>query len=263
MTGVPDATDLLAALTGAAQPDLPPKARLGTVDPAYTALTGYPSAIPGPRVTFDGETTLSVKQYPVVGPYIPAPADRVVLVPVGRTYVVVGALSDVTTVLHSATTLLTAAGIAIPIDGPPRVRARLTGSANAAHDPSFPGTPISWAAPTPVAFDYQSQITFNAAAPTFFTVAVAGVYRVTGAVSYSASNVGLRYAAIVINGTAAAGRIDPAPTALFECNVLVEDELICPVGTTIGLAYLQNSGGTLSLLGGLSGTRLIIRRVSA
>lgn len=63
--------------------------RLGTVDPAYVA-SSFPGTLP--KVTFDGESTLSGKRYSVMGPYWPTASDRVVLVPIGGTYLIVGAL---------------------------------------------------------------------------------------------------------------------------------------------------------------------------
>lgn len=60
--------------------------RLAVVDATY--MTGWP------KVTFEGESTLSGKQYPHVDSYSPAPGDRVVLVPVGTTYLIVGAVSS-------------------------------------------------------------------------------------------------------------------------------------------------------------------------
>lgn len=57
---------------------------LGTVDAAYT---GPPNL---PRITFDGESTLSGKTYPFVATYTPVPGDRVALAPVGTTYLILG-----------------------------------------------------------------------------------------------------------------------------------------------------------------------------
>jgi hypothetical protein len=87
-----DAVDFLAAVSGAARADLPPGAKLATVDPAYALGAGWPATPALPKVTFDGESTMSTKQYPIVAGYVPAASDRVVLVPVGRTYVIVGRL---------------------------------------------------------------------------------------------------------------------------------------------------------------------------
>jgi hypothetical protein len=60
--------------------------RIATVDPAYT--TG------NPKVTFEGESTLSAKGYPFLDSYVPIATDRVVLCPVGTTYMIMGALDD-------------------------------------------------------------------------------------------------------------------------------------------------------------------------
>lgn len=59
-----------------------PRTRLAVIDPAHT--TGRP------RVTFDGEATLSTKTYPHLSSYTPAAGDRVLLVPSGTSYVIVG-----------------------------------------------------------------------------------------------------------------------------------------------------------------------------
>lgn len=56
--------------------------RLGTIDPAYVAGR--------PQVTFDGESTISGKQYPHLSAYAPTAGDRVLLLRAGRTWVVIG-----------------------------------------------------------------------------------------------------------------------------------------------------------------------------
>lgn len=44
----------------------------------------------GPRVIFDGESTVSQQQYMCLSPYWPHPGDRVLMQPVGSTYVIIG-----------------------------------------------------------------------------------------------------------------------------------------------------------------------------
>ena len=88
MTGT---EELLAAVAGynAATKD-PSSAdrpiRLAVVDPSYSS--GWP------KITFEGESTLSGKTYPHLDSYSPSPSDRVVLVPVGTTWLIVGAVSE-------------------------------------------------------------------------------------------------------------------------------------------------------------------------
>ena len=66
--------------------------RLATIDPAYDAST-YPATLP--KVTFDGESTLSGKRYTVLTPgYLPRASDRVILLPVGNTYVIIGSVDQ-------------------------------------------------------------------------------------------------------------------------------------------------------------------------
>lgn len=84
--------DFLAAIQGAARPkngSADRKARLATIDPAYVA-SSYPGTLP--RLTFDGEDTLSVRGYVALAPYIPTPGHRVVLLPIGNSYVILGSV---------------------------------------------------------------------------------------------------------------------------------------------------------------------------
>jgi hypothetical protein len=67
----------------------PKRLRVGSVDPVYRSGS-YPGVLP--RVVFDGESRASCKRYMVVGSYRPEPGDRVVLAPVGTTYVILGAV---------------------------------------------------------------------------------------------------------------------------------------------------------------------------
>jgi hypothetical protein len=68
--------------------------RIATIDPAYNGFASpYPDGIPSARVTFEGESTLSGKSYPVASGYIPMPLARVFLVPIGTTYLIVGAVT--------------------------------------------------------------------------------------------------------------------------------------------------------------------------
>lgn len=74
-----------------AMPDQSRPLRLGTIDPAYVAGS-FPGTLP--RVTFDGEGTLSTRTFVCLSPYWPAPSDRVLLAPVGNTYVITGSVSS-------------------------------------------------------------------------------------------------------------------------------------------------------------------------
>lgn len=94
MTSIPAAQDFLDLLSGHAERGRTSSAdrpnRLAKVDPAYVAGS-FPGTLP--RVTFEGESTLTVKGYNVAGSYAPQPGDRVLLVPVGNTYVILGKLA--------------------------------------------------------------------------------------------------------------------------------------------------------------------------
>ncbi len=78
-----------APSSGSSSADRP--IRLAVIDPAYAPFSSpYPNGIPGAKVTFEGETTLSGKLYPVASGFIPAPGNRVFMVPIGGTYLIVG-----------------------------------------------------------------------------------------------------------------------------------------------------------------------------
>lgn len=73
---------LLEAVAGYTGGGVGRSARIGTVDPSYTSGLV--------KVTFDGETTLSVKGYAWLGAYTPAASDRVALLPVGTSWLILG-----------------------------------------------------------------------------------------------------------------------------------------------------------------------------
>lgn len=58
---------------------------IGVIDPAYTSGN--------PKVTFEGETTMSGKTYAYISSYYPIPSDRVVLAPLGTNYVIIGSVA--------------------------------------------------------------------------------------------------------------------------------------------------------------------------
>lgn len=62
--------------------------KMGRVDYEY-APTDFLGGI-NPKILFDGENTVSQKRYPVMAGYYPLPGARVVLVPVGTTYFIIG-----------------------------------------------------------------------------------------------------------------------------------------------------------------------------
>jgi len=85
------AEEFLAAVSGFAAATKRPSStdrpvKLAVVDPSYTS--GWP------KVTFEGESTLSGKLYPHLDSYCPSANDRVVMVPVGTTWLIVGAVSS-------------------------------------------------------------------------------------------------------------------------------------------------------------------------
>jgi hypothetical protein len=75
---IPTANDFLGMLI----PEENKQPSLGTIDSAYTSGR--------PKIIFDGETTASLKKYPYLDSYTPAANDRVLLLKVSGSYVIVG-----------------------------------------------------------------------------------------------------------------------------------------------------------------------------
>jgi hypothetical protein len=94
----PDGLTFLETIAGYAQhiarnenPSANAPIRLAVIDPSYVA-TSYPGTLP--KVTFEGEETVDDKRYVVVArDYMPGPGDRVVMLPVGHTYVILGCIT--------------------------------------------------------------------------------------------------------------------------------------------------------------------------
>jgi hypothetical protein len=66
--------------------------RLAVVDPAYDPFTSWPNVAPPARVTFEGETTLTGKAYPIADGFIPRAGQRVWLQPIGNSYLISGSI---------------------------------------------------------------------------------------------------------------------------------------------------------------------------
>lgn len=69
---------------------------IAVVDPAY-------NGVGDPKVTFEGETTMSGKTYPYISTIYPRPSDRVILAPVGTSYVIIGSLGTAANLNGTAT----------------------------------------------------------------------------------------------------------------------------------------------------------------
>jgi hypothetical protein len=90
MTSSPHPLNILDSIMGFV--DASPKSsaqkpnKIGVIDPSYGG-SGRP------KITFEGESTMSAKAYPYVDSYKPHAGDRVVLCPVGTGYLIVGSLT--------------------------------------------------------------------------------------------------------------------------------------------------------------------------
>lgn len=112
MSNFPSALTILESVAGYSQvigkadvPSANAPIRLAVIDPAYVAYT-YPTTLP--KVTFEGEDTLSDKRYAVIDRnYYPGPSDRVLMLPVGHTYVIAGVVEPAVTIpiFHMPTTV--------------------------------------------------------------------------------------------------------------------------------------------------------------
>lgn len=79
--------DFLAMMKGLSTPAAPgAQVKLGTIDAAYAGGN--------PKVTFDGESTLSGRGYAFLDTYLPIPGDRVALIQVGSTWLIVGSVDS-------------------------------------------------------------------------------------------------------------------------------------------------------------------------
>lgn len=214
-----DPFDFLSALQGLGQAGLPPVIKLATIDPAYTGYTGYPD-IPLPKVTFDGETTLSTKQYTVLGDYIPVAGDRVLMVPVGRTYVIVGVVRRNATVVRPDAEYNNVAVQSIPN-----------------------------VADTLIAFDTDTAtcplVTKATDTPGHkFTLGRAGVWAFTTSTRWVGGTVGERYTAITLDGNPCASGTGGPANSPASTNIAVTRR--CNAGQVIRVSVFHNDGGALN-----------------
>jgi hypothetical protein len=131
--------------------------KIGTIDSAYTG-TGKP------KVKFDGESTTSGKQYTFLDSYVPVAGERVLLLPAGNSYVIVGGIAS-TAVAGSGGDLSTATGtlaVAHGGTGATTLTGLLKGNGTAAITAATAGT--DYVAPS-------GSITGNAATATKLTTA--------------------------------------------------------------------------------------------
>lgn len=100
--------------------------RLAAIDPAHDPYAGVL-----PKVTFEGEATLSGKRYPFVDQYVPVPNDKVVLIPVGTTYLILGSIATVVLPQRTILTRYLAGATYVPAKGMRTALARCVASGGA------------------------------------------------------------------------------------------------------------------------------------
>lgn len=196
--------------------------RLATIDPAYDAYATYPT-VPLPSVTFDGETTMSTKQYPVLDSYVPVASDRVLMVPVGNTYLIAGSIRGDSEVDRPEAMYQAVGDQSIPTSV----------DTNVSYSGSIYTSPYVSRAVAGVGHE--------------FTIARAGIWNMNGTVRYAALATGERSAHFHRSGTFQGIQGSPgssgAPTTL---NLSLTRRW--SVGDIFSVQAYQNSGGSATLV---------------
>lgn len=259
-----DAADFLSAIQGVARADLPPDIKLATIDPAYVVGGSYPTSVALPKVTFDGETTLSTKLYPVLNGYIPVPSQRVVMIPVGRTYVVAGPVGVVDHMLNRSSTVLLQSGYEASIDRPPGCKVRINGTLG-----FFDGIAADLPWNAQAVTDYESGGVWHSHVtnPDRLTVpaGMGGLMDVGWAITWPASGTGFRSAHLRLNGNnIAQGEPILQVNGLFGVRVSGFAGMVpANDGDYFTVNGYQNSGGSMNVLNELGATYLsVMRRAS-
>ena len=244
MSGQDDALALLGAITDFADPHIgagyvpsesrPP--RIGTVDPAYAGATTA-------KITFDGEATLSVKAYPFLG-VKPAASDRVALLPVGRSYLILGKIG-----VGAWYDALVAADVALDarLDALEAARlVRIRASATMASSGSIATMTFGTSVLNNGSFSYSGGT---------FTCVTAGTYKVTASAAWATSGVGVRSLRLAHSGGPT--RDSQQAAAGFGHNIVLMMVEAFTVGQTILVSAQQNSGGNLAVTGEIEIERVV------
>lgn len=288
-----DSIDFIKAISGVAQARIeerPYRVRLATVDPNYDFSSLYPTEMQRARVTFDGETVLGLKEYAMAGGFVLVPGQRVWMLPVGNTYMIGGTVNpetfqgfivgddaggpgevfpgielgdgfyiDTDSAHMPRDVLLEGAGVEVLLDSPPRCHLVLTSNVSIGNDPSLNGTTISWTDANAYQrdpFDMHDQ----AGAPTRITIQLlsAGFYQVDACLTWAPNGTGERFAQILLNGNEMTNVVASPLTGLLSA-VQTSRPLIVTPGDYVEIQAIQNSGGALDLVAGL--TWVMVRRL--
>jgi hypothetical protein len=240
MTGAAQARDFLQSVTGFGEdrstttPEETRPLRLGTIDPAYTSGL--------PRITFDGETILSGRGYPWASPYRPVANDRVVLAPVGRSYLILGGIA----------TALPAAGVPTPVaaaDPVPKSYAdgayiRRTRSTDLSV-PNATFTEVNWLVDSGESFG-ATPIGYSNPA---FTIPFAAIVEVHVQVTYTANATGRRLIRMLKNGTETYRGVETTSVAGWQTTPTLHGLVRVAAGDTLSFETYQTSGAALAIVG--------------
>jgi len=241
MTALEGARTFLEALVGFTDqpaggptPSEDRPARIGTVDAAYSGT--------GPaKVLFDGETVAGTRLYVVMTPV--AASDRVVLIPVGTGYVILGKLG-----IGAWYSTLSAADAALDtrldeLEGARLVRTRA--SATMATSGSVAAVTFGTSVLNNGAFSYSGGT---------YTCVTAGTYKITASVAWATNGTGVRSLRLAHSGGPT--RDSQQAAAGFGHNIVLVMVGAFTVGQTILVSAQQNSGGNLAVVGEIEIARL-------
>jgi hypothetical protein len=238
-------------------------ALIGVVDATYDPMVNYPAAPPLPKVTVEGEPTLSGKQYAVLNGYLPEPGDRALMLPVGTTYILVGKVtnpsfqgfgrkdgtSDWVVEFGAGNDIGSASGM--------RLSVALTSSAIVTS--AFPRAKLrrvanqSIGASTWTAVSWDTSDKLRTATwllgtnPTRLTFTQAGAYLVRASVEWGSSATGVRSIGLRLNG--GPGQLVPCrtPAAGQPISVGTAATIDVVAGDYLEVMVWQDSGGALNI----------------
>lgn len=165
-----------------------PKFKLGYIDYDFVPAT-YPQVLP--RVTFDGQG-LSTIGYKCLNSYDPYPGNRVLLMPVGTSYVIAGAIDNygvVASVQKAHQNFIY----------PGTLMFSTTNHGTSQSVAAGTGGRLDWASDS---LTYDPYEFWNASSPTLITPTIAGWYTLHGSIVFPTASTGSRRVTSEFNGSA-------------------------------------------------------------
>lgn len=263
-----NALSLLDSIAGAAQQRTPSRTvRLATVDASYSGGVNGPC-----KVTFDGESSLTTRAFPCSG-YAPVASDRVVMLPVGNTYVVIGALDEPGRALSSGAgediNISAGASADVVISAGGQIQAQGlhvdSGSWYRSTDQSIGNNnQTQW---TPNTEDWDTSLEGFTLSGGGLTVNEDGLYLIIAKIAWDGNASGYRRCLLKINGGTAVNGDNRSPESLT-ANMTNFCQHIAQMndGDEVTIEVRQNCGTSLNVFGGTNDythSRLTIVRLGA